>query len=91
MNKPPAFQLYAADFYMDTLGWTNEMVGFYFRLLMAQWVNGYIPNDLEKLARIGGCINGRKWHANVARMWSELSIKFVTLPDGNLETYSKTW
>ena len=60
------------------------MVGLYFRLLMAQWVNGSIPNDIEKIARIGGCVENRKWKANVARMWLELCTKFVTLPDGNL-------
>jgi uncharacterized protein YdaU (DUF1376 family) len=83
MGKPPAFQLYAADFYMDTVSWDVEVVGFYFRLLMCQWVNGSIPNDLEQIARITGCLSSRKWRANVARMWSECCHKFATLPDSN--------
>jgi len=49
--KAPAFQLYAADFYMDTVGWTCEEVGLYFRLLMAEWVNGPFQNDPVRLAK----------------------------------------
>jgi len=84
MKKPPAFQLYAADFYMDTASWPVEEVGMYTRLLFYQWVNGSIPNDMEKIARITGTLSGRKWATNVARMWSNICHKFVTLPDGNL-------
>lgn len=51
MTKAPAFQLYAADFYMDTVGWSCEEVGLYFRLLMAEWVNGPLPNDTVRLAK----------------------------------------
>ena len=84
MKKPPAFQLYAADFYMDTASWPVEEVGMYTRLLFYQWVNGSIPNDMEKIARITGTLSGRKWATNVARMWSNICHKFVTLPNGNL-------
>lgn len=84
MSKQPAFQLYAADFYMDTASWPVEEVGMYTRLLFYQWVNGSIPNDLEKIARISGCVSERKWRTNVTRMWSNMCTKFVTLPDGNL-------
>lgn len=52
MGKPPAFQLYASDFYMDTSGWTATQIGIYFRLLMFEWVNGSIPNGIQGLARI---------------------------------------
>lgn len=51
MSKAPAFQLYAADFYMDTVGWSCEEVGLYFRLLMAEWVNGPLPDDPTRLAK----------------------------------------
>lgn len=84
MSKAPAFQLYAADFYMDTISWSPEIVGVYTRLLFYQWVNGSIPNDMEKIARIGGCADNRRWRANMDRMWRELCHKFATLPDGNL-------
>ena len=83
MGKPPAFQLYAADFYMDTVSWDVDLVGFYFRLLMYEWVNGSIPNDIEQIARItGGSVN-RKWRSNVSRMFAECSHKFATLPGTN--------
>ncbi|MFH0771313.1 MAG: hypothetical protein V1933_01685 [Candidatus Omnitrophota bacterium] len=52
--KAPAFQLYAADFYMDTVGWSATEVGAYFRLLLHEWVSGPLPNNLITLARIGG-------------------------------------
>ena len=54
MSKPPAFQLYAADFYMDTAAWTAWEVGIYFRLLMYEWINSGIPNEIESIARIVG-------------------------------------
>lgn len=84
MGKPPAFQLYASDFYMDTISWTAEQVGIYTRLLFYQWVNGSIPDDLEQIARIAGCMGDRKWRTNMERNWRELCHKFATLPDGRL-------
>jgi len=69
---------------MDTASWDPEQVGVYTRLLFYQWVNGSIPNDLDKIARIAGYHSGRKWQSNLARMWRELCHKFATLPDGNL-------
>jgi uncharacterized protein YdaU (DUF1376 family) len=55
MNKSPAFQLYASDFLVDTLEWDIEEVGIYTRLLYAQWANGDLPDDGERLSRIAGC------------------------------------
>ena len=52
MGKLPSFPLYAADFDMDTNTWTNEEVGVYLRLLLSEWVNGDLPDDPEKLAKI---------------------------------------
>ena len=52
VGKMPAFPLYAADFDMDTNTWTNDEVGVYLRLLLSQWVNGPLPNDTKKLAKI---------------------------------------
>jgi len=54
-GKPPAFQLYASDFYCDTDDWTVTEVGIYIRLLMSQWVNGDLPPEPSRLARIAGC------------------------------------
>jgi len=77
--KSPAFQLYAADFYMDTVGWTCEEVGLYFRLLMAEWVNGYLPNDEVRLAKV--CqMSVKKFHHN----FKNVSPKFVQNGKGYL-------
>jgi uncharacterized protein YdaU (DUF1376 family) len=46
-QKAPAFQFYAADFYMDTISWTDEMVGLHIRLLCQQWINDKIVGDEE--------------------------------------------
>ena len=54
MGKAPAFQMYAGDFLVDTQGWTATEVGIYTRLLMNEWVNGRLPEEMERLARIGG-------------------------------------
>lgn len=77
--KPPAFQLYAADFYMDTAGWTPTQVGAYLRLLLHEWINGPLPKKISALARIAGCDP-----RNMQKMWSaELSKKFIT-DDANM-------
>ena len=55
MSSPPAFQLYASDFYMDTASWSPNDVGIYFRLLIWEWINGPLPDDLRKMSRIAGC------------------------------------
>ena len=74
MGKAPAFQFYAADFFMDTNSWTPSQVGAYCRLLMYEWVNGSLPAQIGKLARIAG-IDPR----NMQKMWSaEIAKKFTT-------------
>ena len=79
-NDPPAFQLYAADFYMDTTAWSATQVGIYFRLLMHEWVNGSIPNDEKRLARIGGIDPG-----NFKKAWvQDISKKFTSNGEGDL-------
>jgi len=78
MDKPPAFQLYAADFYMDTVTWDTDDIGAYFRLLMWSWVNGPLPCDLRKLSKIAGKTN-QKFKKN----WSEISQKFSSDGNGN--------
>jgi uncharacterized protein YdaU (DUF1376 family) len=52
--KAPAFQMYAADFYMDTQEMNPCETGAYTRLLMTQWVNGDLPLEVERLAGIAG-------------------------------------
>jgi uncharacterized protein YdaU (DUF1376 family) len=80
MNKPPAFQFYASDFYVDTNSWTCTEVGLYMRLLMSEWVNGPLPNDTERLARASGMD-----HGNFKKLWCPLvKGKFVENGNGTL-------
>lgn len=85
MSKAPAFQLFAADFYMDTNSWSALEVGIYFRLLMEEWVNGAIPDDILRLSRIAGVdkrtmqkcwfIVGSKFHKNDAGMLINIRLE----------------
>ena len=61
---------------MDTATWENDEVGAYMRLLLSQWVNGFLPNDLHKLAKIA-----RESDKKFEKKWKNFSNKFVT--DGN--------
>lgn len=72
MNKPPAFQLYASDFDMDTGSWTAPQVGVYVRLLLSAWVNGGIPNntaELARIARIDTRTLAKMWKQTLAKKW----------------------
>ena len=79
MTGPPAFQLYAADFDIDTNTWTNEEVGIYFRLLLSEWVNGPLPNDEVKLARIARMSSKR-----FSFRFQNIRHKFTQNGDGKL-------
>jgi len=72
MGKAPAFQTYASDFYMDTNSWTIEEIGIYQRLLLTEWVNGGLPDNEERLARIAGC----KLKI-FKKFWPNISQKFI--------------
>jgi len=71
MSNPPAFQLYASDFYMDTVDWDNDEIGIYFRLLMAEWVNGPLDNSIHRLAKIAK-LSPKKFQ----KKWQKVSLKF---------------
>jgi len=79
MGKPPAFLLYAADFYMDTNTWTIDEIGVYTRLLMSEWVNGPLPNEESRLARAAGCTLHR-----FKNSWGQVKIKFKENEEGFL-------
>ena len=79
MSKAPAFPLYAADFYMDTLTWDTDDIGVYFCLLMAEWVNGPLEADTRKLAKIAKKTN-KKFNKN----WKNIEQKFVKTGAGFL-------
>jgi uncharacterized protein YdaU (DUF1376 family) len=70
--KSPAFQLYAADFDMDTAAWTAPQVGVYIRLLLSAWVNGGIPNNMAEIARIARVDTrtlAKMWRQTLAKKW----------------------
>ncbi len=72
MAKPPAYQLYAQDFDMDTASWANDEVGVYVRLLNYEWSNGHLPADIEGLSRIA-----REKQSKFEKIWGKnLSKKF---------------
>ncbi len=54
-ERPPAFQFYAGDFLSRTAGWSPQERGALITLMASQWINGPLPKDLERLARICGC------------------------------------
>jgi len=46
--------LFAQDFLIDTIEWSNEEIGIYIRLLCYEWTNGDLPADEKELAKIVG-------------------------------------
>jgi len=64
---------------MDTNSWTIEEIGIYQRLLLTEWVNGGLPNDEVRLARIAGCSTKKfqKW-------WTTIKIKFRVNGNGQM-------
>ncbi len=79
MSQAPAFQLYAADFYMDTNTWSINEIGIYTRLLFSEWVNGPLPNNENRLARASGC-SVKVFRAG----WGQVKLKFSVRDDGKL-------
>ena len=79
MSKPPAFQLFASDFYMDTNEWEDYEVGIYTRLLLSQWVNGSLPSEPKKLQRIAGTTQKR-----IQKALPTLKMKFKVDDAGRL-------
>lgn len=54
MNKPPAFQLYAADFLVGIMGMTDAEVGIYLRMLLTEWLKGPLPGDAKSIRQMIG-------------------------------------
>lgn len=78
-GKPPAFQMYASDFYMDTQELNTCEVGAYTRLLMVQWVNGSLPKELDRLAHIAGLDL-----PTFQNVWPKFRKKFTDYGDGGM-------
>ena len=77
MSNPPAFQLYAADFYMDTLEWTCDEIGLYLRLLLIEWINGPLPNDHKQLINLV-----KTHHKTFNKAWKRVGKKFINNGQG---------
>ena len=79
MSKAPAFQLYSADYFMDTGEWSIQEIGIYTRLLLFEWVNGDLPNEPERLSRLSGCTQ-----KIFKKYWLTVSQKFTLNSSGRL-------
>lgn len=77
--KPPAYQMYAADFDTDTAEFSNAEVGAYQRLLNSEWINGSLPSDPAKLARIA-----REDLEEFLKLWTTIGAKFHENGNGRL-------
>jgi uncharacterized protein YdaU (DUF1376 family) len=64
---------------MDTNDWTVAEMGIYQRLLLSQWVNGDLPPESSRLARIAGCSQKVFDHS-----WLTVSQKFTVNSNGRL-------
>jgi uncharacterized protein YdaU (DUF1376 family) len=74
--KSPAFQFYAADFLVGTMGMSDEEIGIYIKMLAVQWERGSLPNDRKLIKKL---INSRK-------VPSEMVLhKFAISDDGFLK------
>lgn len=79
MNKPPAFQFYAADFLVDAAVklMNLEERGAYVTLLAHAWIEGPLPGALPKLARL--C---EVSVADMERIWPAIAPRWVMNADG---------
>jgi len=64
VNQPPACMFYWADFRMSTDTFSVAQVGVYHRLLTSEWINGPLPTQMSRLAKIVG-VDVR----NMKKMW----------------------
>jgi uncharacterized protein YdaU (DUF1376 family) len=68
---------------MDTGDWSTNEIGIYLRLLMYEWVNGSLPPETERLARIARCD-----HGNFKKSWGR-SVGGKFTPNGNGMLYNR--
>lgn len=71
MAKDPSYPMYAQDFDMDTADWGIDEVGVYIRLLNYEWINGYIPSNLDRISKIAR-VSPRK----LQKIWEIIEKKF---------------
>lgn len=75
---PPSFQFYAKDFITDedVVLMPNQAVGCYIKLLCHSWLEGSIPAEIAKIAKLCG-----ETPDVMAQLWLAISSKFVELAD----------
>ena len=88
MGKPPWFKMDPSKFLQDGLvdAMTTEELGCSFRLLCRQWVDGYIPNDPDLIARL--CRVNR---SAIDKAWPILSMFFPEIEDGTKRANRFMW
>lgn len=79
MNKPPWYPHYAQDWLAGTAHLSLECQGAYKRLTDHQWIDGPLPNDPRRMARLLGVSEKR-----FASLWRDLAEHFPAAPDGRL-------
>lgn len=77
MAKAPAYQMYAADFAMATMGWPSDPLAAHIRLMNSQWINDGLPNDIQELAGIAG-LSLLKFR----KAWERLESRYPVCADG---------
>ena len=72
-NIPPAFQFYPGDFLRDqkVMLMSLEELGAYIKLLCSNWLEGSIPDDINKLARLCSITPGE-----MEQIWTSLKPCF---------------
>ena len=70
------FPFFGRDFMAATLGWTAEERGHYVVLLIAQWEQGGIPDDVKRLELIS---------PGVGKVWKTIASKFPKSKGGLLK------
>jgi uncharacterized protein YdaU (DUF1376 family) len=81
MMKPPAFQFYVDNFVEGTMEMTDAELGFYVRLLCAQWNRGGLPDDDKELSRF----SRGQTPAQLRRALARVKLKFEKKSDGLLK------
>lgn len=76
-TKAPAFMVYPKDFLSDEKVelMTNQEVGCYWKLLCRQWLEGSIPADIPKIAKLVG-----EDGSAMAQLWTAIGSCFVEAP-----------
>jgi uncharacterized protein YdaU (DUF1376 family) len=77
VNKPPSYPHFAQDWLAGTAHLSLECQGAYKRLCDHEWIDGPLPNDPAKLARLLG-VTPRRF----AAIWRDLAEHFKLTPQG---------